>query len=64
MNQQTISDRITRRDFLRAASALGAAAFAGAIPTGIADAAVAPVARVGGPRLKVSRRRNVCIRKL
>ena len=49
MNHQTLPNTITRRNFLRAASVIAAG-----MTGNIAGAAVAPIRRVGGPRLKVS----------
>ena len=54
MNQPSVPDTITRRDFLRTAAVLGAGAFTVGMTGNIAGAAVAPIRRVGGPRLKVS----------
>ena len=54
MNRATIADTITRRDFMHAASVLGAATLAGRLTPGALAAAVVPVRRVGGPRLKVA----------
>ena len=42
MNSATIADTITRRDFMRAASVLGAATLAGRLAPGALAAAGAP----------------------
>ena len=54
MNNPTLVNTISRRDFVRAATVLGAASLAGRLSTGALRAAVAPIPRAGGPRLKVA----------